>query len=48
LFGEVANPHLLKAIPMLEEVAQGLHPLFHLFMEKKKTFGKKIKYKLTG
>jgi hypothetical protein len=48
--GEVGNPHLPKATPMLEEVAQGLQVLFHLFMEKKKkkTFGRKIKYKLMG
>ncbi len=26
---------------MLEEVAQGLHPFFHPFMEKKKLLGKK-------
>jgi hypothetical protein len=25
---EVANPHLREATPMLEEVAQRLHPLF--------------------
>jgi hypothetical protein len=41
LFGEVANPHLPKATLMLEEVAQGLHPFFHPFMEKKKLLGKK-------